>query len=251
MSKKEQLLYFSIKDKILEMIDTENYNAGDQLPTEFELCGLFEVSRTTVRQALNQLKLEGYVYQVQGSGTFVSSSKIEQPLSSGISFIDTMKHLGLTNETNVIEFTIVPATMSIAKRLLIPEGDPVFRLIRTRYVEAAPLLYSKTYIPWKVTPGLTQEDCKGSLYSTLQRNFNQKLTKCVEQIEPILIDEQASTFLDVPVGAPALLLNSVTFNDKEEPVEYTQEIYRGDRSMFTFERNLLNEAASLPPKFVR
>ncbi len=251
MSRQVQPLYSSVKDKILEMIETGKYKPEDQLPTEFELCEMFEVSRTTIRLALNQLKLEGHVHQVQGSGTFVSKSKIQHPLTTYVSFIDFMKSLGLANETKIIEFTIVPATENIAKNLHITEKDPVFKIIRSRHVEDSPFQYSHTFIPWKVAPGLTQIDCEGSLYAMLQNKFHHKLSKCVEQIEPVLIDQQTSEVLDSPVGAPALLLKSTTYNNKEEPLEYSREIYRGDRSNFVLERTLNIPASSKLSDYIR
>ncbi|HEX7056301.1 MAG TPA: GntR family transcriptional regulator [Bacilli bacterium] len=251
MSKMGQPLYGSVKDKILEMIETGKYQPGDQLPTEFELCKMFNVSRTTVRLALNQLKLEGHVNQVQGRGTFVSKSKIQHRLTSYISFIDFMNSLGLANETKIIEFSVIPASANIAKHLRIAEKDPVFHIIRSRYVENLPFQYSQTYISWKMAPGLTKEDCEGSLYWMFENKFNHKLEKCVEQIEPVLIDQLTSEVLGIPVGSLAMLLKSTTYNVNDEPLEYSREVYRGDRSSFILERKLNVPRSSTSNDFIR
>ncbi len=242
-TKADAPLYHKLKERILELIESGRYRPGDRLPTEYELCEQFEVSRTTVRQALHHLKLEGHIEQTQGKGTFVASSKIQQPLSSYISFDDYMKRLGLSGETKVLEFSVVPATAQLAKMLNVAETDPLFKLIRMRYVDRTPLKYSITYIPWKVAPGLAFEETQGSLYDVFRSKYGHQLSKCVDWIEPILTDDQFSEYLEVAVGAPALMVRSVTYDTVGVPLEHSQEIFRGDRSKFVLERDLQSPSA--------
>lgn len=78
---KNQSLHAYIKDELLDRIKSEKYKKGEQIPTELELCEEFNVSRTTVRTALNQLTLEGYLERHQGKGTYVADQKVSQTLS--------------------------------------------------------------------------------------------------------------------------------------------------------------------------
>ncbi|MEC0231383.1 MULTISPECIES: GntR family transcriptional regulator [Paenibacillus] len=238
MKKDGIALYYTVKEKLHEMIEDGNYAPGQQLPTESDLCEKFGVSRTTIRLALNQLKLEGHIYQIQGKGTFVSLPKIEQSVAPYRSFKEHLKGRGQQIETKVVELTVVSADKRLAKKLQISEQDAVFRLERIRYADGLPLLFSITYIPWKVTPGLTKEECSGSLYELIRNKFSIQLSHCAESIEPILLDETISKHLDAPIGAPTFLLNTVTYSTDNIPVEYSHEIFRGDRAKFTFERKL-------------
>ncbi|TXK85286.1 GntR family transcriptional regulator [Paenibacillus sp. N3.4] len=231
-------LYYTVKEKLHEMIEEGKYMPGQQFPTESDLCEKFSVSRTTIRLALNQLKLEGHIYQVQGKGTFVSLPKVEQSVAPYRSFKEHLKGRGQQIETKVIELTVVSADKRLAKTLNIAEQDAVFRLERIRYADDIPLLFSITYIPWKVTPGLTKEECTGSLYALMKDKFSVQLSHCVESMEPILIDEAIGKHLNAPTGAPTFLLNTVTYSTNHTPVEYSHEIFRGDRAKFTFERKL-------------
>jgi ABC-type glycerol-3-phosphate transport system substrate-binding protein/DNA-binding transcriptional regulator YhcF (GntR family) len=73
-------LYRQLKELIKDAIRRGKFRPGDRLPTEMELCETYGVSRITVRQALNELAREGFLYRQQGSGTFVTDripSKIE------------------------------------------------------------------------------------------------------------------------------------------------------------------------------
>ncbi|UKS27075.1 GntR family transcriptional regulator [Paenibacillus sp. HWE-109] len=231
-------LYHTVKEKLHEMIEEGKYLPGQQFPTESDLCEKFSVSRTTIRLALNQLKLEGHIYQVQGKGTFVSMPKLEQSVAPYRSFKDHLQGRGQQLESKVLEFTVISADKRLAKTLQIAEQDAVFRIERIRYADEIPLLFSITYIPWKITPGLTKEECSGSLYALIKDKFSIQLSHCMESMEPILIDEAISKHLNVPIGAPSFLLNTITYSNSHIPLEYSHEIIRGDRAKFTFERKL-------------
>src|SRR5690625_1459625 len=104
-------LYSLVKDKIIELIDSNNFTVGEQLPTETEFCKIFDVSRTTIRISLHQLELEGRIYRLQGKGTFVAESKVIQSLSnSDKGFAQQMIAQGIQPKAEVISLVVVPAT---------------------------------------------------------------------------------------------------------------------------------------------
>ncbi|MED1818208.1 transcriptional regulator GamR [Bacillus subtilis] len=229
-------LYSVIKFKIIELIKSGKYQANDQLPTESEFCEQYDVSRTTVRLALQQLELEGYIKRIQGKGTFVSAAKIQTPIPHRItSFAEQMR--GLRSESKVLELVVIPADHSIAELLKMKENEPVNKLVRVRYAEGEPLRYHTSYIPWKAAPGLAQEECTGSLFELLRTKYNIEISRGTESIEPILTDETISGHLLTNVGAPAFLSESLTYDKNEEVVEYAQIITRGDRTKFTVEQS--------------
>ena len=80
-----QQLVHSIKKHIEE---------GTLIPAESEFCTVYDLSRTTVRQALRALEKEGYIYKLQGKGSYVSSPKIYQDRSGFSKFYDDMMSLG-------------------------------------------------------------------------------------------------------------------------------------------------------------
>ena len=129
-------LYYSVKEEILESIKSGTYPVGSQLPTEAELCKLFDVSRTTIRLALQQLELEGRINKVQGKGTFVSKPKIRESLTQNIrSFSEQMRDAGLSSYSKIIGMDVIPATAILAHSLEIEEGDPIIQLVRLRFAE--------------------------------------------------------------------------------------------------------------------
>lgn len=231
-------LYSMVKDKILEMIKSGKYSVGQQLPTESELCKQYQISRTTVRLALQQLVLEGRIYRVQGKGTFVSKPKIHHSMTTlEKSFAEQMLDQGLSPDTYILELQVIPATSELAKSLQIEEMDPINKLARVRSADNEPMLYEISYLPWKLTPGLINEDCSGSLYKLLRSKFQLQVKRTVEFVEPILSDQSVSHYLNIPEGAPAFYLETITYNADGVPIEYSQGYFRGDRSKFVIERN--------------
>jgi GntR family transcriptional regulator len=116
--KQEASLYCIVKNSIFEKIQSGIYKVGDKLPTEMELCTEYNVSRTTVRIALEQLALEGRIEKVQGRGTFVSKPKILQSLSSaGKGFSNQMLEQGYKPRIEILDLRVIPADGSLAKKL--------------------------------------------------------------------------------------------------------------------------------------
>ncbi|WNR45352.1 GntR family transcriptional regulator [Paenibacillus roseipurpureus] len=230
-------LYYAVKEKLLEFIKSGKYKIGDQLPTESELCQTYDVSRTTIRLALQQLELEGHIQRVQGKGTFVSKPKIRESITRNIrTFVEQMKDLGISSQSKVLELVVVPADETLADTLNIEEKDPVIKLVRVRYADAEPLQYVTSYLPWRVAPGLINDDCTGSLFDLLRSKHGVVISRSLESIEPVLIDEAVSKLLEVPAGSPAFSLESLTYNEKDQPIEYSYGLVRGDRFKFTMER---------------
>ncbi len=124
-SSTEASLYNVVKNKIIEKIQSNEYKVGDKLPTEMELCNKYEVSRTTVRIALQQLVMEGKIYKVQGKGTFVSRPKILQSLTTTEKgFTNQMLEQGYQPTTEVVHLQVVPADERLSKKLNISVNDP-------------------------------------------------------------------------------------------------------------------------------
>ncbi|MGG3571438.1 GntR family transcriptional regulator [Bacillus gobiensis] len=235
-SKEGEPLYTTIKYKIIERIKSGEYKVNDQLPTESEFCNEYKVSRTTVRLALQQLELEGYITRIQGKGTFVSVAKIQTPIPQKIrSFAEQMQ--GLHSKSVIHELEVIPADHSISSLLKVEVTDPVIKLVRIRYADNMPLQYHTSYIPWKAAPGLNKEECTGSLFELLRTKYNVNITRGTESIEPILTDEIISGHLLVKVGSPAFLSESITYDDNDTVIEYAQIITRGDRTKFIIDQS--------------
>ncbi|MFV0529092.1 MAG: GntR family transcriptional regulator [Lachnospiraceae bacterium] len=227
-------LYFQLRELLLAEIKKGNFKSDELIPTENELCEIFELSRTTVRQAIAELVQEGYLYRMKSKGTFVARPKINQNFLTKIeSFSSSMERQGFTASTQVLEMEVLPANVDVAKHLNIQEDDKVIFLHRKRSANGEPLVTIKTYLPYERCGFLLEEDLtKESLYSVLGRDENTKIVRIERRVEAIEATAKDLEYLGVRKGKPIQYFSSVGCNVFGEPIEYSLARYRADRSVF-------------------
>ncbi|WP_284138982.1 MULTISPECIES: GntR family transcriptional regulator [unclassified Virgibacillus] len=235
---KHQSLHAYIKEELLNRIKSNTYKKGEQIPTELELCKDFDVSRTTVRQALNQLTMEGYLVRKQGKGTYVAEQKVKQTLSHTMNrYSDQVANQGKKAEVSLIQISVVPANELIEKHLDVSTNDPIQRIERIRKANGEPTQYEIAYIPWSVAPGITKKQAETSLYAALKDPFGVPIAKTTENIEITLADEQISTHLECEEGLPCFYIETIAENEAGKRIEFSKSYFRGDKTNFTIERN--------------
>jgi GntR family transcriptional regulator len=234
----ENALHSRVKEAIIKLIKSGEYKPNTKLPTEAEFCKKYGVSRTTVRTALQQLSLEGYVYRKQGRGTFVSQNKIKQFLTSTVeNFSEQLTMQGKYPSIKVLSLEVIQASSFLASVFEINQEDPVNKLERIRYANDEPLQYEVAFLPWRKTPGLNKQACEKSLYKVLESQFQLKIKKTVEHLELFIADKQISEKLNISIGSPCFSLETYTYLEDGSAIEYSKTIYRGDLANFVIERN--------------
>jgi GntR family transcriptional regulator len=230
-------LHVRVKDAIIQLINNGQYKPNAQLPTEAEFCDQFGVSRTTVRTALQQLTMEGYVYRKRGSGTFVSN-KVKQILTTTVEhFSNQITMQGKNPSIKVVKLEVIPADEFLSDQLKMAEGDPVNCLERIRYVNGEPIQHELSYLPWYKSPALDRKACEVSLYNHLESHYHLKISKTVEQLELFIADEETAEMLKINIGDPCFALETVAYLEDGSLIEYSKTIFRGDVMHFVIERN--------------
>src|SRR3984957_8197710 len=143
----ESLLYSRVETVLAGEISDGDLRVGDQLPTEDSLIARFEVSRITVRRAIQNLVNRGLVEIRRGKGTFVAAPKITQDLKELSGFVEDMHALGHQPTARVIAKEIVPANATVARQLALTKGERVVRIRRVRLADSVPLSFDETYLP--------------------------------------------------------------------------------------------------------
>lgn len=239
---KAQSLHTYIKEELLRRIKTEQYKVGEKIPPEMELCKTFNVSRTTVRTALNQLTLEGYLIRQQGRGTFVADKKVRQVLTQTIHrYSDQLVDQGKHPETNVLQISVVAANEFLTSQLDVNLQDPIQRIERVRKANGEPTQYEIAYIPWAVAPGITAEHAGSSLYQSLNETFHVGIAKTSENIEIAIADGQVCKFLECEQGLPCFYIETIAEDENGKKVEFSRSFFRGDKTNFTIERSYPKE----------
>lgn len=230
-------LYYQLKEILLEYITNQHTDLDVPIPPEVEISAHFEISRPTVRQAINELVVEGYLFRVKGKGTFVSKSKINQSFLRELdSFNNEMREKGLHPSTKVLRATVINSDRKISEALQIPFGMEVIELRRLRFANDEPIVSVITYLPYEKCKAILSKDLENeSLYQILQDECGYILKKAVRQLEASLVGEYEAELLRVERGAPIQYIKTITYLSDDTPIEYSLAKYRGDRNKFTFE----------------
>ena len=229
--------YVQLKDAILGRIDRSEWKAGDQLPSEPELCVQYGVSRTVVRQALQDLEFEGKIRREKGRGTFVAAAKITESLAQDLTgFFQDMADKGREAVSKVLRLEILAAQGKVASQLALAAGQSVIAIERLRYVEDLPLVLVTTFLPYERCRGLENEDLRNqSLYAVLQHKFGLTIASGRRTMEAVGANQREADLLQVSVGTPLMLLDSVGYLEDGTPIEMFHALHRGDRSRFEVE----------------
>ncbi|MFP8883590.1 MULTISPECIES: GntR family transcriptional regulator [Streptomyces] len=222
--------YYRLKRHLLEM--TETMPPGTPVPPERTLAGEFDTSRTTVRQALQELVVEGRLERIQGKGTFVAKPKVAQALQL-TSYTEDMRAQGLEPTSQLLDIGYVTADDRLAGLLDIPSGGRVLRIERLRLASGEPMAIETTHLSQKRFPALRRSLVKySSLYTALAEVYDVHLAEAEETIETSLATPREAGLLGTDVGLPMLMLSRYSRDTEGEPVEWVRSVYRGDRYKF-------------------
>ena len=219
--------YYRVKRQLLDL--TGVLPAGAAVPPERELAQRYGTSRTTVRQALAELAVEGKLLRVQGRGTFVAKPKVAQVLEL-TSYTEDMRAHGLQPRSVLLDTGYVTAGDELAGFLGIRAGGRALRIHRLRLADGEPMSIDSSYLSARRFPGLRRNLRKNSsLYKTLASAYGVELAEAEETIETVLAGPEDARLLGVDVGLPLLLVSRHSFDPAGAPVEWARSWYRGDR----------------------
>ena len=232
--------YYIVKQAILEKIQSGELKHGEAIPSERELMLTQDVSRITVRKAVEELEQEGYLYKVQGKGTYVRGEKKKQDLFSLTSCTEDVLRQGMTPSRRVVDSSLIPAGDERGAKLQIAADDLVYRLCRVYYADGQPINYTKAYLPYILFPGIEKHDfSKQSLYKNLEEEYGVKIKRAYRTLEAVLANNEVGDLLQIHPGAPLILFKCVTIgeiNKKEIPIETFNSYYRTDIFKFSIEQ---------------
>ncbi|UCG26393.1 MAG: GntR family transcriptional regulator [Chloroflexota bacterium] len=186
-------------DALTEYIDHGGGQPGEQLPGEPELCRMFGVSRTVIRQALKELEYEGLIVREKGKGTFIAEPKIRESLFQELTgFYQDMAAKGHKPTSKVLKQKIVSASSRIAACLRLAPEAAVIQIDRLRYVQDEPIVFVSTYLPHALCPKLLVADfTEQSLYQFLEQEYGMVIARGRRILEAGLANQYEAELLSV------------------------------------------------------
>ncbi len=229
-------IYIQIHNDIKRAIEAGKWAVGDRIPSERELSRDFDVSRMTLRQAIQTLVDEGILERQVGSGTYVANQKVQEKMSGVTSFTDLMLTQGKQPTSKTISYHVMNPSLSEAEKLKLNENDQVLRMERIRYGDDVPICFEVATVPEKVVDGLNKKEVTSSLYRALEDKKKVNPGKAQQTVSAMSASERIAEYLNIKRGDAILRLRQVTYLQDGTPFEYVRTQYVGERFEFYLEK---------------
>ncbi|MBF0558188.1 MAG: GntR family transcriptional regulator [Nitrospirae bacterium] len=219
---------------ILDEIHSGRWELGSQILTEEDLCKKYNVSKITVRQAINNLVSDGYLIKIQGKGTFVNSALPAVGLSMKTRLTEDMFGKEVQVRKTVLSRGWREPSPD-AKGFLNADGD-VYCIMCIRAVGGEPAYLEESFVPAGM---LTDEDSldieNSSLYAALQERSSKRIFKVVQTIEVAKVSGDAARHLKINEDESVLAVHRLLLSSDATPVAYTLFQGRSDKYKFQIE----------------
>jgi DNA-binding GntR family transcriptional regulator len=225
-------LYFQVATQIESAIDSGALPVGARLGNEIDLAGRLGLSRPTVRQAIGSLVDKGLVVRRRGAGTQVVFNRVKRSLQLS-SLYDDLAAIDQQPTTRVVLNERETASVDIAHRLGLAEGEKVLRLERVRSARGEPIALMWNYLPASLLDPSTEDLEARGLYQLL-RAAGVRLHAAHQTIGARVATAEDSELLDEGEGAPLLTMERTTYDQGGAVVEYASHVYRASRYSFDF-----------------
>jgi GntR family transcriptional regulator len=220
-------LYRQIRERLLDGLQAGEWRPGEPIPSETELASRYGVSQGTVRKAIDELAAENLLVRRQGRGTFVAS---HQEPRAQFRFLRLRPNEGdvVQPVSTILECRRLRAPSEIARALELRVGEPVVLVKRLLAFEGVPTVLDEIWLPGTPFRGLTAERLRaysGPLYGLLETEFGMRMIRASERLRAVAAQPEQAQVLDVPVGAPLLLVDRVSSTYQDLKVEVRRGYY--------------------------
>lgn len=222
--------YSRIATEIISRIEANNRAPGYRLPSERELAEEFGVARMTVRQALDQLQLDGLIGRKRGrsGGSFVLGNRPVVELTHERGFLTQLRARGHAVDSEMLIAEELSSSTLVASKLGLSTGDPVIRIARLIRVDRTPILIEDSYLPANLVPGILELDLSRPLYGLLDAEWSLAPLRKRETIAPGVATPFEQEHLGAGTSMPLLRIHRVTEAAGGKMVEYSEDVLRTD-----------------------
>lgn len=222
-----------ISNWIREKIESGQYDIDEKLPSENELAKKFDVSRVTIRRALQTLENEELIYRSQGLGSFVNDNRSHQSFVRLTDFVEDMKRAGMEASSSVIKLKPETVPEHVASILKVEPESTVVRLDRLRLGDNQPMAFDITWLPMFYGQLIENFDLENdTIYRILEQEYDIPVEKGCYRIEAENATEYIGNHLRVDPGSALLLIDRLSLTVGEKPIYYQKRYYRTDRIVY-------------------
>lgn len=228
-------LYVQLKETIKKDIEAEKYAKDTQLPTEKELCDMYNVSRITIRRAIIELEREGVVQKQHGIGTFVTNKKkIKRDLISVAGFSEFLVQTGKQPKTKIISTEVLKASNWISEILNVPMKAPVLEIRRLHLIDNDPVHLETSYYSLRKFPDLEQHiEESNSIYSILKERYSTKAVKNHKTLAAVFPTLEQAKLLQLTQDNIVFEVEKWAYDQKGEIIHFAKSYLPADKVSFT------------------
>ncbi len=227
-------LYYQLQEILREKIQLGVWKPGETIPTENEFIVQYGISRSTVRQAVLALVIDGYLKREKSKGTIVTSTNGRKDLiGSLMSFTAEMNMKGIPHSSKLINQYVTRADAILAAKLELTEGSEVYYVKRVRYANDRPFLFDEHFIPYYLVPGIELKYRENtSLYSLLQDEYQFNLHHGQIILEPATPPSgEVSEYLKLTSSASLILAERIVYSESNVVLDYFKAYVHGKFSI--------------------
>lgn len=230
-------LYCQLKNIIIKKIENGDFKADSKIPSEQDFCEKYNISRPTVRQAINELTASGRLYKLKGKGTFVSAQKTFINIKDYTGFTDSILDCKDPSEKNIISIE----TVSSKDHDFLNEA---FCIKSNMNSEFAAITYTNSrddeivslnvsYLPLALFPDII-DDLKNNK-DVLRGKYPLIPIMAKSTLDVICTEQKDAAYLNIQPGQPLICINNILYSKSSQPVEYIFTKYRADKIRLQFE----------------
>lgn len=226
-------LYLQLKNKIKKEIRAGILKPGDKIPSETQMQAEYNMSRVTIRNALAELEVEGYIIKVQGKGSFVAHSDMLRLPTGVTSLSEDARMQGIRLTSKVVKVGLEPVKSEIDKEFFgLDDEGQVMVVKRVRYADGTPISIEENHLSPKLKD-LETEDLTGSLYDILMNKYRMLPTnKGRRSVKISFATEETADYLQLSLGTPVIETEMYVFDMNGDPIHTVKDFVRGDIDRF-------------------
>lgn len=230
----------SSRDFATELVESyiidNDLQPNDRLPSERDMCAMWDLNRTTLRNAIQRLVDDGVLYCRMGSGTFVAQPKFVRNLQDVYGFSDAVRRGGRVPGARLVYGEIQEADKSATRHLHVPLGTRVFALQRVRTIDGEPCSIETTIVNAQNCKGLEDHDFeRESLFDVLRDEYGITASSGEERISVTTLDPIEAELLGKEEGHPVILKSGLMLAANGDPVEYYKTVALSEKLRFATE----------------
>ncbi|MDD4188536.1 MAG: GntR family transcriptional regulator [Eubacteriales bacterium] len=237
-------LYSQLKQMIAEKIENGEYPPDSKIPSEQEFCEEFEISRPTVRQAINELTNNGLLYRMKGKGTFVTKLKSVIEIKNYNGFTDSILDSQVPGDREFIRTGVVSNKklkfLNEIFNIVSGQGleNEFAELIFTSKANGEVISLNKSYIPLSLFPNILQDvKNKKPSYDILMGKYPLLPSRSKSTLDLTYSDQTDAQYLKMQIGQPVIRIENVLSSKSSQVVEYVISKYKAGKCRLMFEHN--------------